>query len=924
MGKVIDNKTQGMGRRMKAGLVLLLTLLTSVVTMPRGAQASVAALNAWPATPQIVSTTNAGTVTGTVSVSAGSKRVMLVVVGVKYSATPATMPLTVTFGGKRVTQLQSNYSCPNAIWLGFINEADLAAASGTTLSVTNANTTNLTAMYASAAVFSGVDQTTPITGSNNASSGATAVTAINLPQINVKGTTTPSVSTALSFYMSNRLQSQTVDANYTQNVQYTAGANGYLAFNTITTPPSALTTTAPVSTTATASTGCAVDVSLTPDGVTGIGAIGSCGTCHGYPPVDGTARNTPAGQFLGSHNKHTGTGANQYAFVCTRCHRNNTSFNHANGRINMRVPINGTGIAIYNNVTSWSVTNTPTFGKCTNTYCHSNAKGGTTQTGDTRAFGNSTSLTWGTVNGPGGTGAENYTNNCSITCHKGRPSYTNYTGVITTGKKANAHGYTGRGATHLAQTCDVCHSSITTSDAGVTYAFTSFTTHANGRYNLKPSFGYVYNAKVGGTCTSPPSGCHGTAFWGGSLTCVNCHNVAITRTLGRPGTQLRAITPEFGQAYGHFAKKRTNFGPLTNAVCVVCHLEGYGYGSASFGSINPTYHKNGNIDLRDPVGSGETPITDTSGAAFTFQRFTTSYAAGTRTSNGQTNNTDIANVITQKFCLGCHRASGATNTAARISATSTAWRPWGFGNFTTIGNNYTVLNGAAVRGGLVNAFSQFSTGNSSVHPVRGPLNKDYPIATLLNAPYNINGRVATTGHTKTLSAVINCFDCHNTNTGALYTTKTVAAHGTNNTAQVRGLFYGSSMTLCSACHTGYTIDTHHPTGSAAGTMSGNGGEGMGTYCTNCHSGGVGQNATAAPARPIAASNFHGYNKLLNGSNWPDAGYGRPYAFFRNNTNLTDQRPYTASDITVGSPTCNGSGKSCANGGAQTYTPGGSY
>jgi predicted CxxxxCH...CXXCH cytochrome family protein len=635
--------------------------------------------------------------------------------------------------------------------------------------------------------------------------------------------------------------------------------------------------------------------------------------------VDGTGRNVPAGQFQGSHNKHTGTGANQYRFVCTRCHVDNRSFDHQGGSISMANPINNPSGA-YSKGTSFAVSNTFTGGTCSSVYCHSNGTGGTTQSGDTRAIGAVTSLSWGTVNGPGGVGNENYASNCSITCHSGRPSYTNYTGAIAAGKKANAHGYAGRGATHLAQTCDVCHSNITTADGGVTYAFTSYTTHANGRYSIKGSFNYAYNAKVGGTCTSPPTGCHGTAVWGGQLTCVNCHNNTITRTVGRAaGTTLAAVTLEFGNTYGH---KKSGRGAVTNMDCIVCHLEGYGYGSANgAGSINTTYHKNGNIDLRDPRGTGEAAITNISGAAFTFQRFSTSYAALSRTSTGHLSNTDIANVVTQKFCLACHRSGGATNTSARNSASGTAYMPWGGVN---LGTNYTVLNGAAAAGGVINVFSQMSTGNSSYHPVRGPLNKDFPTPARLIAPYNNFTRAGTSG-TKTNGVVINCFDCHNSNAGGLKTLRTISAHGTlaGVTAQVRGTFYATSPTLCTACHSGYTTSpgtsTSHGTGSAMTGGGLDGAENMNTTCHNCHSSQV-----TVPARPIPAADYHGFNKLISGNNWGTLN-ARPFGFIRNTVNFVYHRAKQSPDYASGTPTCQGGATQCAGqNGTGTYTVGGTY
>ncbi len=903
MGNVISTNIQGLGWKVRAGLVLLFALATAALFMPQGAEASVAAVNAWPATPQIVSNAATGTVTGTVTVGAGTNRVMLVVVGAEYTATPATQPITVTFGGQPVTQLQNNFAGPQTIWLGFLNEAGLAKASGTTLSVTNGNTTNLTAMYASAAVYSGIEQTNPISGSNSVSSGATAVTTLNLPLINVKGA---AGNTALGLYISNRnLQASTPDAAYTENVEY-LGTNFYMAFNTITTPPAALITTAPAVTTATASLGSAVSVGLVPAGVTTVGVIANCSECHGYPPVDGTARNVPSGQFQGSHSKHTNAGASQYAYVCTRCHVGNTVFDHENGSVDMAAPINGNTGASYSKGSSFAVSNAAlTGGTCSNTYCHSNGTGGTKQSGDNRGIVANTSVAWGTARG------NTYASNCSTTCHNGRPSYANYTSNTSiTGQKANSHQAT----THSQQTCDVCHNSVATTDAGVTYS--TYSTHNNGVYNLKASLGYTFAVK-GGTCATP--GCHGSAKWGGQLGCINCHNVAITRTKGRPGATLAAVTTEFGLAWGH---KKTGRGAVTNNDCVVCHLEGYGYGNVNAGKPNPTYHQNGNIDLRDPLGAGETPITNIGGAAFTFQRFSTTYAAGSRTNTGHTANT-IDNVLTQKFCLGCHRSSGATNPTAR-TAGGTAYMPWGGVN---LGATYTVANGAAVAGGVVNVFSQFSSGNSSYHPVRAPLNRDFPAATRLVAPYNNNGSRAGTSGSKTLSVVINCFDCHNVSATAPWTTRTVVAHG--NATTIRGTIYtfGGVSTLCTTCHSGYTTTSgYHSTGSAWGATGSS--HNVTRNCQDCH--GTYQTTSTAPARPIRAQDYHGNNSLNGGGLWPTVN-SRPYAFIRAWGGTAYHRPLLAKEFTTGSATCasgscpaGGNGGQVGDGSTRTYTPGGSY
>lgn len=908
MGKVI-RKMQSMNWWSKTTLVLLLTLATSAGIMPRGAEASVAPVNAWPATPQIVSNAATGTVTGTVTVGAGTNRVMLVVVGAEYTATPATQPITVNYGGQPVIQLQNNFAGPNTIWLGFINEAGLAKATSTTLSVTNGNTTNLTAMYASAAVFSGVDQTVPISGSNSVSSGATAVTLMNLPPINVKGTTTPSTNTALSFYISNwNLQLQTVDPAYTQTQQYSVGTNFYMAFNTITTPPTSLITSAPaVQTTGTAALGSAVSVGLVPAGVTGIGAVGTCSACHGYPPVDNSTRNGATGTFPGSHNKHTGTGTNQYGFLCTRCHVDNRTFNHQTGTINMASPyINGDTGATYGKGTSFAVSNAAFSGNtCSNTYCHSNGTGGTNNTpSDPRGIVANTSPTWGTSTG------NNFATNCSTACHNGRPAYTSYTGAtVINGSKANSHQAT----THSQQTCDVCHYSVSTPDSGVTY--TTYSSHNNRVYSLKTSLGYSYGSR-GGTCATP--GCHGQARWGGKLGCVNCHNQNITRTKGRPNEIIPSIVAEFANTWSH---KRTAGGTVTDADCIVCHLEG----DSTTGKVSATYHQNGNIDLRDPDGATtEAAITNMSGAAFTFARFTTTFVAGSRTTTGNTSN-NIDNVITQKFCLKCHDANGATNTGSRVGGAATSqYKPF---NTTITGASYVTPLSAGVAGGVVDVDTQFATTNSSFHPVKGAQNNSYAQGTKMVAPFG----VTKTNGTPSNGVVITCFDCHNV-VGNPLTQRTVTAHG--NAVTLRGVPAVSGtpastngVTLCRLCHNGYYGGTanSHSTGSAFNTSTDSGMTAYVNYgCNICHSSGF----TTAVPRPIRGQDTHGSNALgtvgtlITATNrW--ATDATPIAFIRNRQVLPNQQPKQIGARTF-TPSCMGGSTNPCSQGTQTYAPGGVY
>ena len=653
--------------------------------------------------------------------------------------------------------------------------------------------------------------------------------------------------------------------------------------------------------------------------------ITSCGGCHGYGTTfnDGTSRNVPAGTFPGSHNKHVV----QAQYVCSVCHvvpatQTSADYGHRNSTILMASPINGETGAAYVKGTSWAQTNNPTaFTACVNTYCHSQGTSKTTNTGETRTTILSaplTTLVWGT------------TAVCT-SCHGYPPSYAN--GDTTWGAaKANSH------SKHKTQ-CSTCHNATTSNSTTITGP----AQHVDKNYDIVQGNGatigwYTY-AGNGGTCGN--ISCHSIGAvvdasrqWGAALPttyqCVTCHQMSHAITVGPlAGTGTRdPVVNEFGLAWGH---KKSGRGAVADADCIVCHLEGMYSAGVGSAVVRTTYHGDGYIDLRDPKGAGETEITDMGGVTpFRFAKFSTSYAAGSRTSTGNTSN-NIDNVLTQKFCLACHDSTGATNPTARSNngGTGTQYMPFGGVN---LGANYTVANGAAAAGGLVNVKDEFATTNTSYHPVRGPLNKDFPYSTRLASPYNNIGTARNannnTTHVLANSVVINCFDCHNTSTPL--TARTVAAHG--NAVTLRGTIYGSAPTLCLACHIGGTLNywgpagadminaNGHATGSAYtdGTNGGNQIAPADAYtCSNCHG-----SSTAYPTRPLAAQDTHGQTKLVGGGVWTggSANNGNVYSFIRNTTNFTGHRPYRSSQYTTGDAECVAGG--CGTMGP--YYPGGTY
>ncbi|WP_243688279.1 CxxxxCH/CxxCH domain c-type cytochrome [Geotalea toluenoxydans] len=403
----------------------------------------------------------------------------------------------------------------------------------------------------------------------------------------------------------------------------------------------------------------------------------------------------------------------------------------------------------------------------------------------------------------------------------------NYTYGGTTSTDAAGYTYT-TGGTCATNQCHQDGRGGAARTPSVTWTAAKSSNNCGICHGNPPLYGISSSAHRGQTPTTSCNGCHNNVSATGTILnfllhlngsiegpgCVSCHSKPITRSKGRPGKQLSQITGtggEFGLAWGH---KKSTRGAVTDADCIVCHLEGsYATGKRS------TYHQDGNIDLRDPDGSDETPITNMSGAGWTFQRFSTSYAAGTRTTSGHNANT-IDNIITQKFCLKCHDSNGASNTTARSGTGATRYMPFGG---VSLGSNYSPTNGASTQDGLINVFRQFSTANSSKHPVRGPRKAGYPTNARLAQPYNNFTRTA---GTIANSVVMNCFDCHNKPTPPL-TLRTVAAHGADATNYLRGVptipstasspSASNNVTLCKVCHTGYApggTTSHHGTGSA--------------------------------------------------------------------------------------------------------------
>ncbi len=525
---------QKLNGKIKVWAILIFCLLTTAL-MSLEAAAQIDVSSQWPAVPTIVSNSNAITVTGKFTPSLGNNRIMLVAVATEYSGAQ-TPTFTVTYGGQAVTNIAgaTNNTQVNKIWVGYLNEAGIVAAgTNKTLSVTASTNTNLVATYVTAAVFAGVDQTTPIAGSGSNASASTAAALAVSAAYNVSG---QAGNNAISVYIANWTSgTSTAGGSHTEVRDY-AGTNmsiatGYLFTTTGTTTPS----TTPSGTLAGAIAGVGLNQIAKPSTVT------TCGDCHDNPPNDGTARNVPPGQFMGSHDKHAGTADGlQYAFACGRCHYNAATTKHSTGFKN----ISGSSVArnSYGGVTNIAITNSPTFNTCTKSTCHS--------TGRTNIQ-YATTAAWATSG----------TTTC-LSCHAGRAA-----GNGVQANSANGFKLSTTHSQHLKYTaaqinCNMCHSK-SVSDAQTLKNYTGVLRHADGirsvsfndiNYGSYTSYKSTESGSSGNTKTCSNVACHGgktRSAWSnqGALNtthvCTHCHGQPQSANILPSNTNRNNFAPGY-------------------------------------------------------------------------------------------------------------------------------------------------------------------------------------------------------------------------------------------------------------------------------------------------------------------------------------------------------------------------------------------
>ncbi len=152
------------GMTLGKALLTLALAVAVLITVTQTADAAVAMIDAFPATPQINDATSSPAATA-YTPSAGLNRLIVIEVTNIPNNTTVTS-ISVTYGSNNVPATAVANSANNQrrqAWLFYLTEADIASASGNTITVTNDNAVNFSVNIAT---FAGVDQTTPVAASD--------------------------------------------------------------------------------------------------------------------------------------------------------------------------------------------------------------------------------------------------------------------------------------------------------------------------------------------------------------------------------------------------------------------------------------------------------------------------------------------------------------------------------------------------------------------------------------------------------------------------------------------------------------------------------------------------------------------------------------------------------------------------------------
>ena len=269
-----------------------------------------------------------------------------------------------------------------------------------------------------------------------------------------------------------------------------------------------------------------------------------CGDCHGVDAAVGA-------MTTNVHEKHTGSAAGQYTYRCERCHSGIVAWGGASYTVSSRtLHVNNTNnVNLGTNEGTYTAGVAPAGGDCTASYCHTQ---GLDWTGPYTTTANGPAIVADWDSAAGSLGCYGCHGDGATVAY---PTYANNLSVNPGGgaqTKKNSH------AAHGSYTCNFCHNATTTTGSTITTP----ALHANKSWELAQGGTASFTVSVAGNMTGntytattcATISCHGggTAQWGATLACGDCHFAAadVNNWNIADGTMSRVSSTEWTAA-GH-------------------------------------------------------------------------------------------------------------------------------------------------------------------------------------------------------------------------------------------------------------------------------------------------------------------------------------------------------------------------------------
>ncbi len=178
-GLIEGNQIVNLALSAASGGASLGTPSTAVLTIIDNTNLGVTPLDNWPSSPK-ASSSGGNSLSTSFATSAGANRLMVCAVTAKMSgSSTSNFSVSGNYGGQGFTTMSStnNMNSWQHVWIGYVNEAQIAANGNNTVSMSISAGSSLAASDLYCGSYQGVNQTTPVAGSRsntNTSGSSTA------------------------------------------------------------------------------------------------------------------------------------------------------------------------------------------------------------------------------------------------------------------------------------------------------------------------------------------------------------------------------------------------------------------------------------------------------------------------------------------------------------------------------------------------------------------------------------------------------------------------------------------------------------------------------------------------------------------------------------------------------------------------------